>query len=595
MRHVLIALVVLAGLGTPTRAWAYLEISPVVITLGRVVSQSTHIGVLEVDRVSREKQAIIYKKVADLKGKDAEVVVKHKLTAGFHPREVRTILDWAQPGAIAICFQTGQGSVTCIGRYWYVCTASTDSWWTMTAGKPILSYAFSGSVARLRDHVTALLAGRETVITALKYRLYVGKALERKLEHWDTIEAMGSGRLMRGKAWPLCRIKASLAMPGELVQLLRDTDLLLGDGPAGPGDVPVLVKALQHKDARIRLEAAEDLGMIAPPAAGSVPALLELCEHDADPLVRLAAAGAVAGIDPKNGKALAILVEALKDRTGRVRQRAAECLGDLGPRARSAVAALAQAVADPDSAVGWAAIDALGQIGPDAESAVPILIEALQDAGNRAAAIDALGQIGRKAQRAVAALEKVLEGDDRTVRWAAAASLVKIGGPGLERGVRYLLARAKREGGMYAYNATHLLIAPTARPALPVLVAAVRDTSVRDLACQIAFDASMYLPATKDPLADVKGLLEDRDAGVRCAAGWVLYSARAVEIKDALAVLRGTLKAADPWARRQAVRYLGTLGSAAREAAAEVSALLKDSDEGVRAAAGEALKSMQRK
>src|SRR5690349_6618745 len=112
MKRVLSALLIVLGVATPSRA--FLEVSPIIPTLGRVVNQSTRIQVLQVDKVSREKQVIIYKKIADLKGKDADEVVKHKLTDGYHPRELRTVLDWAEPGEIAVCFYTGQGSVTCI-------------------------------------------------------------------------------------------------------------------------------------------------------------------------------------------------------------------------------------------------------------------------------------------------------------------------------------------------------------------------------------------------------------------------------------------------------------------------------------------------
>ena len=52
----------------------------------------------------------------------------------------------------------------------YECAKADDAWWTMTNGKPELSYAYSGSTAKLRDYVTAMLAGREVVVTALKYR-----------------------------------------------------------------------------------------------------------------------------------------------------------------------------------------------------------------------------------------------------------------------------------------------------------------------------------------------------------------------------------------------------------------------------------------
>jgi HEAT repeat protein len=580
---------------TAAPSWPYIAAMP---TLGKIITDSSNIVVLQVDKVSREKQVVIFKKVADLKGKGLPDVVKHKLTDGFHPRQLRTILDWAEPGTIAVCFQSGERScVTCIGGYWYECAVSEIPWWTMTTGRPELSYAYSGSTAKLRDHVTAMLAGRETVITALKERVWARvpgpeKLIERRREHWDTWEAVCARRLMRGKDWPLCRIKASLKMPNTVHDPLM-YDRIVGDGPGGPEDVPALVKALKHEDARVRIEAAEDLGLIGAPAAAAVTVLLQVSQQDPVPLIRIEAAKAVASIEPKNEAALRMLVEALQDKAGKVRKRAAECLGDLGPRGKAAVAPLLKALKDPDPAVSWAAIDALGQIGPDAEAAVPSLVQALNAASTRGAAVDALGQIGRKAQAGIPDLEKVLKGEDATVRWAAASALVRIGGPGLKTGVRYLLETATRNRERNWTDAYNILMAPTAREALPALLDAVRDPAIRDIAWETAVDSSIYL--TKDPLADVKVFLQDQDAGVRCVTAWVLHCARAVEIKNVIAVQTETLKASDPWARRQAGRFLGRLNTYGKDAAPALSAALEDKDEGVREAAAKALKSIRGK
>jgi HEAT repeat protein len=581
----------LVFLGAPAPAWAYIAALP---TLGKVIADADHVAVLRVDKVSRDKQVVVFTKVADLKGKDSPEEVKHRLTDGSHPRQARTILDWAEPGEIAVCFHNEKVSLTCIGGFWYECAAGEAPWWTMTAGRPELSYAYSGPAARLRGHVTDIVAGREVVVTALKFRLIKpGPGTDHQWEQWDSVEAVGTRRLMRGKDWPIWRLKASLKTPNLLHELMRIPSLLVGDGPAGPDEAPALAKALGNEDARVRIEAAEDLGLIGPPAADAVPALLKLSENDPDPLARVAAAKAVAGIDPKDETAVPALVEALKDKAGKVRQRAAESLGDLGPRGKSAVPDLVKAAGDSEPAVSWAAIDALGQIGPDAEEAVPSLAEALKDPTTRGAAVDALGQIGRKARPAVSALEKVLQGDDGSVRWAAASALARIGGPGVKAGVRYLLETATRERERNWTDAENILMAPAAREALPAVLDAVRDPAIRQLASETAVEVSIYL--TKDPLEDVKPFVKDKDAGVRCVTAWVLHSARAVDVKDAITVLRETLTADDPWARRQAARFLGKLGPSAKDAEADLSALRDDKDEAVRTAAAEALKAVQRK
>jgi HEAT repeat protein len=590
----------LVCLGSSSPLWGYIDSTP---TLGGLITDSDHIAVLEVDRVSREKRVILFKGTADLKGKGPTGPVKHQLTDGHHPRQSLAVLDWAEPGQTAICFRRGDVCLTCIGRFWYECAAGADSCWTMTAGKPELSYAYSGSSIKLRDHVTAVLAGREVVVTALKYQVMrlvpgPGRWLERRLEHWATYEAVGSGRLMRGKEWPVWRIRASLRMPAITLGVVRDPEkYIAGMGPAGPEDVPALAKALNHDDARVRIEAAEDLALVGPPAAPAVPALLRICREAADPLLRVQAAQAVASIDPKNEAALSLLVGAVKDRADKVRKRAAESLGDLGPGAVSAVPALVEAVKDPDPGVSWAAVDALGQVGPDAEAAVPALIAASREARLRGAAVEALGLIGRKARAAVPALEQVLRGDDVRVRWAAAAALVRIGGSGVKAGVRYFLATPA--GGKGLYDAENILVGPAAQEALRELLDGVRDPALRDTATRVLRDKN-FLPLTPDQLADVRGFVKDPDAGVRCVAAWVLYCRRgqtgaAVDDKDFIEVQRHTLKTSDPWARRQAAQFLGTLGPYGKDAEAALSAVLEDPDAGVREAAAAALKGIQRK
>jgi HEAT repeat protein len=583
-------------LATPSPGHAFLDFSP---TLGRVIRDAPQIVVLEVDKVSRDKQVIVFKKIANLMGNDPPGEVKHKLTDGFHPRQARTVLDWAEPGNVAICFHTDNIALTCIGSYWYQCAPSGPSGWVMATGRADLCYAYSGSAVRLRDHVTAMLDGREAVITALKFEAMVGKGLERKIDRWAAFEAVGSGRLMRGKDWPVWRLKASLHMPPTTLLLIQDGQSIVGDGAASAADVPAQARSLAHNTAHVRIEAAEDLAMIGAAAAPAVPALLRACQ-DGDPLVRVAAARAVACIDSKNDKVLPLLIEALKDKAGRVRRRAAECLGELGPGARSAVPALGETARDADPTVRWAAIDALGQIGPDAHKAVPTLIEALADASTRGAAVDALGQIGRKAQPAIPALERVLNGDDVAARWPAAAALVRIGGSGVKAGVRFFVEAAGRDRGKGLFDASNILVAPTAREALPDLLDAVRDPALRDLASEIIRSLTLNPYLHKDQVPDAMKFVKDPDPAVRCVAVWVLHcgqntAGESVELKEVIWVLRQALTAADPWARRQAIRYLGLLGPVARDAAPEVSALLEDQDAGVREAAAASLKIIQPK
>jgi HEAT repeat protein len=103
---------------------------------------------------------------------------------------------------------------------------------------------------------------------------------------------------------------------------------------------------------------------------------------------------------------------------------------------------------------------------------------------------------------------------------------------------------------------------------------------------------------TKEQLADARKFLEESEAGVRCVAAWVEHCGRriageAVDYKEIIAVQQETLKAADPWARRQAARFLGSFGPYGKDAVPALSAALDDKDEGVRKVAAVALKALQ--
>src|SRR5262249_16497517 len=145
-------------------ALAYIDAAP---TLGKLIKESSHICVVEVGKVNAEKREILFKKTADLRDKYPGEQINHQLTDGFPPREPRFILDWAEPGKVAVCFIHGNVSLICLGNHWYECHAGQAPWWTMTRSRPELSLAYQGSVAKLREHVPAIVARKEVVITTL--------------------------------------------------------------------------------------------------------------------------------------------------------------------------------------------------------------------------------------------------------------------------------------------------------------------------------------------------------------------------------------------------------------------------------------------
>ncbi len=178
--RVLAAFAVLAAVAD---ARAYVEVP---YTLGRTCSESTNIVLVEVARVNKDKNLILYKKVQDLKGTHPEAVIKHNIgKGGFHPREWQNVMNWAEPGKRAVFFHNGSGSETCIGTYWYQCEHAGE-WWNLSHAEPFMLRTFYGDVDRLAAAVTAIVAGKEVVVPCLadgnKEQLHLRKGKVQRLK-----------------------------------------------------------------------------------------------------------------------------------------------------------------------------------------------------------------------------------------------------------------------------------------------------------------------------------------------------------------------------------------------------------------------------
>ncbi|MCX7590161.1 MAG: VCBS repeat-containing protein, partial [Kiritimatiellae bacterium] len=157
---------ILALTGAPfLHALGYIDIP---YTLGRIIQESTHVMVLRVESVDRQKNLIIYRKLRDIKGVHPSDTIKHEIgQLGMHPREWQTIMQWAEPGKRAVLFHNGSGAETCIDSYWYQTTVG--EWWRLIHAEPIFLVAFAGSPDKLAAAVEALIAGREAVIPCLMH------------------------------------------------------------------------------------------------------------------------------------------------------------------------------------------------------------------------------------------------------------------------------------------------------------------------------------------------------------------------------------------------------------------------------------------
>jgi hypothetical protein len=140
-------------------------------SLGQVISLSTNVVVMRVEAVDKVKNAIIYRKVRDLKGVHKQELIRHNIgRAGFEPREWQTVMNWAEVGKTAIFFHNGGASETCIGMYWYQCYGNAgdpNSWWGMSHGEPYLLRSFAGNLDKLSSAVTSINGGQEVIVPCM--------------------------------------------------------------------------------------------------------------------------------------------------------------------------------------------------------------------------------------------------------------------------------------------------------------------------------------------------------------------------------------------------------------------------------------------
>ncbi len=136
-------------------------------SFGQVVQLSSNIVVMQVEKVDKEKNMIIYRKLEDLKGKHPTDVIKHNIgRGGFNWREWQYPMEWAEVGKKAVFFHNGTASETCTGTYWYQ-TYPGGEWWNLSHGEPFLLRSYAGDVNKLITAVKDVLANKEVVVSCM--------------------------------------------------------------------------------------------------------------------------------------------------------------------------------------------------------------------------------------------------------------------------------------------------------------------------------------------------------------------------------------------------------------------------------------------
>ncbi len=441
-------------LATPT-SLAYVDFTP---TLGRIVLESRQIVLAEVEKISQDKPAIIFKKLADLKGTTPDEPIRLQVPAATS--SLRSVLDWAEPGKRAVLFRTRDSVLVCLGQSWYQAHPLPDSWWRLMIDRPDLPLAYCGSVARLEQGLRGMLAGKTVVITTLVHGAGgVGACFDVAL---NRTSLPGLRRYQR--------IRAGQRMPDMVCYVTADSGYFVSLGTADEKDVPGLIEQLASTDPQGRIDAADDLRSLGLKAAAAATELDRLLK-DAHPSVRAHVAATLCTVAPQSKAGVNLLAQMLAGETPAERRLGAQCAGLGGSAAGALVPRLVMLLGDADMSVRSAALQALATLGPDAAEACSTLVKLLDEPRFACDAADALGRIGPAAHPAMKKLASLLQADDKSARWAAVRAMVQIGGPEASPAVDFLLVEIETARGRDLYNISVYLgiLGPVAERAMPAL------------------------------------------------------------------------------------------------------------------------------
>jgi HEAT repeat protein len=317
----------------------------------------------------------------------------------------------------------------------------------------------------------------------------------------------------------------------------------------------------------------------------SVPDLIKLLEHD-NPKVRRLAVEELGKRGPSAQLAIPALIKMLQNKDEILSRTAVTTLDQLGKPDRADVPLLRTALQDKNERVRTYAAAALGKLGNDARAAVPELIKALQDSVPliRQYAAQSLGKVGADAKESVVrALTDVLKDEDKGVRLAAAEAMTLVLSPlaaaDLPVVLEELLGHKDVEAREHGVRALGQLRAEAAK-VLPVLSELCKPATAKRLRLAALASLAQLGPAAKPALPVLVEALKDSDAELRQAASLALAKLGPAA-RPALAALAEALKDSDRSIRQNAVISLGKIGPEAKDTAPALGKLLlqeKDRD-----------------
>ena len=367
-------------------------------------------------------------------------------------------------------------------------------------------------------------------------------------------------------------------------------DPLLRDAAAGAGAqavmlkvgapaVPLLVAHLSSPDAAFRQTVVGMLGSIAAPAA--VPALDKVARADMAPTVRRVALVALAGtvISNYNTLAAARLAALSAPPDAKAQAAAASALSAFN-QTKTAAPPLVNALRDPnaDSQARTQAALALGRIASPEAAAALVSVLGDFDARVRQSALQGAQSVGAAA---VPPLTSALQSGTPETRAAAAQALGGIATPAVVATLRLLLDSpstpvAVRRGAIIGLGGSG------SHAVLPLLVSALGDP---DGAVQSAASDALLPPALAAPAVPLLVASFGKQTPVPFNASQTLARLGALP----LPALKAALSSSSPVVQTWAAVTLGQSGVQDAGAAAQLSALSKSGNAGLRYAAAQAL------
>jgi HEAT repeat protein len=415
--------------------------------LGLLVRESKTIHVLQVESIG--PKGVTFKTAAALKGLEGEVPFQFLQT-----RQAETE-DLFRVGAPLLCFRSGGVATLFAGRRWALAISpiprrGEEHWFY--SSEDCYGIIYDGAAEALRDHVTAILAGRETTITARAPVAWNGK---------------GGGRL-----W---RIKAGLSVTNFIVS--DESPHFVGWGAGEPEEVPKLLRALRSGALDDRVRAAADLADLGSAARQALPNLRGAL-RDPVPAVSLAAARALVQLDADADEAIEAIKGCLHNPDAQVRSDALAALDDPRLPFQTVLPLLLRALGDKNGQVRAAAADAVGRVGPAAPresvAALVALLEKEEEGQVRFSVVRSLRCFGPHAWAALPALRESLRvpdarGDYRSSNKEVIALLARFNPPPVEL-LADVLADPRWDSGVWDAAAGQLVaLGPRARAALPEL------------------------------------------------------------------------------------------------------------------------------